>query len=132
MSIVKGKEILNKTEEKTKTGYLSVNLSPEQWKLVKSNKLKVDDIVDNSDKVYTDRSGEQRLDMRLSIKNKTTNIKVLGNEQIAEILELFEEIDTVYAEVKYEQVYMKGRKLIDLELLDYDSATNEDDEDLFD
>lgn len=132
MSIVKGKEILNKSEVKTQKGYLSVNLSPEQWKLVKSNKLKVDDIVDNSDKVYQDKTGEQRLDMRLSINNKTTNIKVLGNEKIEEILELFEEIDTVYADVKYEQIYMKGRKLIDLELLDYDTGTTEDEADLFD
>lgn len=132
MSIVKGKEILNKSEVKTQKGYLSVNLSPEQWKLVKSNQIKVDDIVDNSDKVYQDKTGEQRLDMRLSINNKTTNIKVLGNEKIDEILELFEEIDTVYADVKYEQIYMKGRKLIDLELLDYDTGTTEDEADLFD
>lgn len=131
MSIVKGKEILNKSEVKKQIGYLSVNLSPRQWKLVKNNKLKVSDIVDNSDKVYQDKTGEQRLDMRLSISNETTNIKVLGNEQIEEVLELFAEIDTVYADVKYEQVYMRGRKLIDLELLDYNRDTNEDD-DLFD
>lgn len=125
MSIVKRKEVLNKTEVKEQIGYLSVNLSPEQWKLVKAKALKIDEIDSNVDKVYTDKQGNERLDMRLSLNNKSTNIKVIGEENIHEIIELFEEVETVYCKVKYEQVYMKGRRMLDLELLDYDSNEDE-------
>lgn len=125
MSLIKGKEVLNKTEVKEQTGYLSVNLNPEQWKLVKSKTLKIDEIDSNVDKVYFDRQGNERLDLRLSLNNKSTNIKVIGEENIHEIIELFEEVETVYCKATYEQVYMKGRRLLDLELLDYDSDEDE-------
>ncbi len=128
MSLVKGKEVLNKKEEKTQIGYLSINLSPEQWKLVKQKKIKVDEIVNNDDKIFVDKDGNNRLDMRLSLNNKSTNIKVLGDENIKEIIELFEEIETVYCRVTYEQIYMKGRRLIDLEILEYDTDKNDNEE----
>ncbi len=128
MSLVKGKEVLNKKEEKTQIGYLSINLSPEQWKLVKQKKIKVDEIVNNNDKIFVDKDGNNRLDMRLSLNNKSTNIKVLGDENIKEIIELFEEIETVYCRVTYEQIYMKGRRLIDLEILEYDTDKNDNEE----
>lgn len=128
MSLVKGKEVLNKKEEKTQIGYLSINLSPEQWKLVKQKKIKVDEIVNNDDKIFVDKDGNNRLDMRLSLNNKSTNIKVLGDENIKEIIELFEEIETVYCRVTYEQIYMKGRRLIDLEILEYDIDKNDNEE----
>lgn len=125
MSLVKGKEVLNKTEIKTQTGYLSINLSPEQWKQVKQKKIKLEEINNNSDKVYVDKEGNKRLDMRLSLNSKSTNIKVLEQENIEEILELFSEIETVYCKVTYEQIYMKGRRLIDLEILEYDTETSD-------
>lgn len=129
MSIIKGKEVLNKSEVKEKIGYLSVNLSPEQWGLVKKKQLKIEEIYSNQEKIYKDRKGQTRLDLRLSKNNETVNIKVVGEDNINEILDLFEEVTTLYTRVKYEEVYMKGRTLLELELIDNVTDKEEEEED---
>lgn len=131
MSIIKGKELMDKIETKERVGYLSINLNPDQWKLVRSGHQKVDDFKDNQEKVYLDKNNNNRLDLRLSIDDESVTIAVIGEENISEIVELFNELNTVYAKVTYEQIYMKGRTLKGLEILDYDKGIKSDSEDMF-
>lgn len=115
------------TEIKSKKGYLSINFSPEQRKLIKNKEVYLNEIGRNSDKIYVDKDGNNQLDMQLTLKNKCINLKVIGENHIHKIIELFEEVEAIYCKVIYEQSNMKNRKLINIETLNYVDYTSDSD-----
>lgn len=119
---IKGKEVISTVEIKKVQGYIQTNFNPTQWKDIRSKKIKPEDIKSNQEKVYQEKSGEPRLDLSVQIGKESRTIKVVGEENVQEFLDLFDSVDRVYGTITYEQTYMKGRKYIDLELENYDKA----------